>query len=241
MPNRVYANASFIFGSFLVLASSISFAAGPKDITEAEWALLPKYCPHTQGYKGYVQPHVAKWEAMMGPTFIHVHHYCWGLLKFRRAERAMTPAQEKKYLFTEALDDFSYVVKNSEKDFVLLPEILTWIGRTEIRLRRPADANQAFGQARMLKPDYWPAYTFWTEYLISIGKKTEALSLVKTGLQHSPESKVLLSQYRSMGGKPDEIPAPIRKEETAPPEPVANSPQETEQPSAPVTAPPAPN
>lgn len=230
-----------ILSIFLALTTTNALAAGFGDITDAEWALLPKYCPYTQGYKGHVRPYIDKWEAVMGPTFFHVHHYCWGLLKYRRAERAMTPTQAKRDLREQAVDDFRYVVKNSEKDFVLLPEILTWIGRTEILLRHPDQADQAFGQARTLKPDYWPAYSHWAEYLLANGRKMDALSVVKTGLQYSPGSKVLLSQYRSLGGKPENIPPPIIKAEEPPAAPANESPQQPEPPVAPVSPSQAPN
>lgn len=232
---------NYFLGILLALAATNSFAAGLKDISDAEWALLPKYCYYTQSYKGHVQPYIARWEAAMGPTFYHMHHYCWGLLKYRRYERTIYSSQQRLAYLDEAHDDFQYVARNAEKDFVLLPEILTWVGRTEIKLHKFAEAEKSLSEARNIKPDYWPAYFHWVEHLQSTGRKADALELIRLGLQHSPTSKALLSQYRSLGGKPDEIPSPIRKEEVSPPKPVADSHQPADSTPAPATAPPGQN
>lgn len=231
----------YILGILVALATGNTFAAGLKDISDAEWALLPKYCIHTQSYKGHVQPHIARWEAVMGPTFFHMHHYCWALLKYRRYESSQASSQQKLYYLEEAHGDFLYVVNNAEKDFVLLPEIFTWLGRTQIRMRRFADAEKSLAQARTIKLDYWPAYFHWAEYLQSAGRKADALALVKVGLQHSPNAKALLAQYRSLGGKPGEIPPPISKAEEPPALPANESSQQPEPPAATVSPSQAPN
>ena len=97
------------------------------------------------------------------------------------------------------------MVKNSPRTFVLLPEIHTRIGELELHLARHHEADQSFAKARALKPDYWPAYSHWAEFLIKSGQRAEAKQLVKSGLEYSPNSRVLTEQYRMLGGKPSEI------------------------------------
>lgn len=126
------------------------------------------------------------------------------------------------------------MVKNTDDSFILLPEILTWIGRTELLLNNPKNAGEAFAKARMVKPDYWPAYTRWAEYLQAKGFKKEALEIVRAGLQHAPEAKALNTLYRDLGGKPGDIPPPIVKVEPVPPPETATT-DKTEQPTVPVT------
>jgi len=189
----------------------LSIANKPANITPAEMALLPSYCRDTQGF-GYgdayynTSPNAPKWVAMMGKDFWHMHHYCWALINIRRSERASLSENEKLALRKSALGDFWYVVRNVRQDFVLLPEIYTWIGRTEILLRNPRAAAEAFSRARALKPDYTPAYLHWADFLFSQGNRTDAMQVVMDGLQHAPESKGLLNLYLKLGGKPENLP-----------------------------------
>ena len=69
----------------------------------------------------------------------------------------------------------------------------------------PGAADKAFARARAIKPDYWPAYSQWAEYLMKIGKQAEAKQLVKAGLEQAPQARMLIEQYRLLGGKPSEI------------------------------------
>lgn len=195
-----------------------SLASRPDEVTDTELALLPRYCPDTQGFKygdaSYnTSPNAAKWVAMMGKGFWHIHHHCWALIKLRRADRLTTPTVQKRGLRESALADFWYVVKNTPTDFVLLPEIFTWIGRTELLLERPMNAADAFIKAQTSKPDYWPAYSHWAEALFAKGAKADAMKVVKDGLQYSPNSKPLLELFAQLGGKPEDMLPPILKTE----------------------------
>ena len=72
---RTFAIILFSFISANSLASN-----WPK--SEAEFALLPPYCKARMGPgKGLNVPEseVAKWKQVLGPGFIHVHHFCAGL------------------------------------------------------------------------------------------------------------------------------------------------------------------
>lgn len=209
---------------------STSAIASLEPYTDAEWALLPRYCPHTMPFKGHTPANIAKWTAIMGSSFFHMHHYCRGLIAFRRAERANISKSDKSFLHQRALDEFSYVAKNAEDDFILLPEVLTWLGRAAILERKVNIADTAFNRARNIKPDYWPSYYHWADFLASNQQKAEAMTIVKLGLQHSPNAKALHELFRSLGGRPGEIPPPIDKK----PEvdiPATPSPEQPENPS----------
>lgn len=229
-----------MLGAWLLGASAAAMASKPGNITDAEMGLLPRYCPDTMGF-GYgdasynTSPNAAKWVAIMGKGFWAVHHHCWALIKMRRAERPGMLAVHKQGHWRSALADFWYVVNHSPRNFILLPEIFTWIGRTEILLGNASNADEAFAKARAEKPDYWPAYYHWAEFLVRAGRKAEALDVIKTGLQHSPGAKSLLSLFTYIGGKPGDIPLPIANTEAAAvpetPEALANDQPAPEAPS----------
>ena len=192
-------------------------AAKPSNVTDGEMAMLPVYCPDTMGFKygaatSNRSPLAAKWLAQMGPGFWTMHHYCWGLVNWRRAHSMPKQSLERRNTLGSVVNDFQFVVKNTAPSFLMLPEILTRMGEVYLELDDVGGAYQAFFRARELKPDYWPSYSRWAAVLIKTGQKKEALELVALGLKHSPESDVLSEMYRGLAGDPAAIgPAPGKK------------------------------
>lgn len=184
------------------------------DASDAEILLLPRYCPDTMGFGQYgdaysnTSPRAGYWVALMGSSFWHMHHYCIALLSMNRAQKANLPANKRRDLWSYAQSHYQYVIDKASADFIMLPEVYTRMGDVSLLLDRPDQANQAFARARELKPDYWPGYTHWAEFLIRTGRRGDAMQLVSEGLRHSPGAKVLLDQYRMLGGKPADLPKP---------------------------------
>ena len=201
--------------SAVAIGTSHAKPAGLDNISDAEMRLLPRYCPDTQGFKyGYKEsPNSRHWEGMMGATFWHLHHYCWSLIQMNRSNRAGISRNKQLSLQEAALGGYLYVINNAPDDFILLPEIYTRKGEVELLLTKISNADQSFAKARQLKPDYWPAYSHWADYLITSGKRSDALAIVRSGLAHSPGAKVLLEQYRLLGGKPSDILKPAKTSE----------------------------
>lgn len=180
-----------------------AIALPPNEITSEEMALSPPYCPYAQTFWGSGKPESKQWRARMGPAFEAIHHYCWGQINVQRALRSSTPRKQRQYLLSTAVSDYSFVIRNAsivDRKFVLLPEILTKRGDVQLLLSLPGDASKSFAEARALKPDYWPAYSSWAEYLVKVGKRSEAKLLVKAGLEYSPSSRTLGELYRLLGG-----------------------------------------
>ncbi len=193
-----------------------SVLAKPDNITDAEMQLLPPYCQDTMGFKygdaySNTSPRAGYWVSLMGKGFWAMHHYCWGQINMTRSQKAGIPAQTRKGLRESVRGDYWYVIRNTPPDFIMLPEIYTRIGEVELLLAHPDKANEAFAKARELKPDYWPAYSHWAEFLMKTGKRPDALKIVTAGLEHAPNAKVLLEQFRILGGKPSGIPKPVEK------------------------------
>jgi tetratricopeptide (TPR) repeat protein len=193
-----------------------------KNMTAAELAAAPRYCPYTQAYGRSGSPdapsaEAKRWVAIMGPTFWHLHHYCWGKMNLQRAMRSTATEQERKGLLGSVVGDYHYVVRNGTRDFILLPEIYVGIGEVELRRGNPQEAGKAFAEARTLKPDYWPAYSHWAEFLMRSGRQAEARQLVRIGLEHNPDARTLREQYRLLGGNPSEIVARAKESKAVAP------------------------
>jgi len=192
------------------MLGTAAIAGKPSDITDAEMALLPEYCADAQTFKygdAYynTSPNAPKWVGLMGNGFWSIHHYCWALLNLGRAQKPSTSTAVRQFSRESAIEDMKYVIANTTPDFVLLPEIYTKIGDVQLSLKRAPEARDAFAQARSLKPDYWPAYLHWAEYLRQIGQKSDARAVAEEGLSYSPGAKPLQRLFAELGGNPTDI------------------------------------
>lgn len=233
---RLSIPACVLAASFVLLFAPAASAA-PSEITQAEIELLPKYCVDTQGHTfkyGRNSPRAPHWVSLMGPSFWHMHHYCWALVNIGRARRASTPEMARTSAIEEARGDIMYVINNAEANFILLPEIFSRLGEVELMRGQSGRAEAAFLRARELKPDYWPAYFHWAEFLRKSGKRAEALKLVTSGLEQAPEALPLQKLYLVLGGVASQMPK-VRVST----EPVAAEPNDTTAPAATEATPPA--
>ncbi len=197
------------FTAALLVASCAActgaLAQMPENITDVEVSVLPGYCRDTWGFGKVPWTPDPKWMEIMGQGFMAMHHYCWALIKLNRVSKPGTPAVVQLGVRESALGDLKYVVTNSQHDFVMLPEIFTKIGEVELLLKRYTDAQVSYQRARSIKPDYWPAYFQWAEYLRQRGQKAKARSLVEEGLSYSPDAKPLQSLLVTLGGNPKDV------------------------------------
>jgi hypothetical protein len=162
-----------------------------------EVRLLPPYCPHAQDFRAHVpggsnSGEIEKWRAVLGPTFDHIHHYCWGLMKLNRAVLLLrgNPQLRNSYL-GESNREFDYVITRAPVDFVLLPEILTKKAENLVRLGQGPSAIVEFSRAIEMKPDYWPPYAYMSDYYRQAGDKAKARELLEQGLAQAPAADAL--------------------------------------------------
>jgi tetratricopeptide (TPR) repeat protein len=185
-----------------------ALAQQPHNITPGEIALLPPYCPDTQSF-GYgdayfnTSPRAAYWIRLMdAKSFWALHHYCWGLIKMRRAEAIGIHPVIRQGMIRNAIADYDYVLIHGSPDFVLRPEILLRRGEALLRINDVGGALESFEGAVRQRPDYWPAYVRWAEFLISVKKPKDAQAFLERGLVHAPDSPQLHAAYKKAGGDP---------------------------------------
>ena len=201
---------ALLAASFTAQAQMI---AGYPDRVEAydsrEVAMLPKFCLHTQDFRAKVPggsdpTQIARGRAVMGDTYEHMHHYCWGLMKTNRAVLLARNEQARKFYLADAISEFDYVIAHAPQDFVLLPEILTKKGENLIRLGRGGTGVVELERAAELKPDYWPPYAFMSDYYKELGDAHKARELLEKGLENAPDAvglKRRLSEHEGKGAK----------------------------------------
>ena len=101
-----------------------------------EVSLLPRFCVNALEFRDRVPggnnpEEIKRWFSVIGPTFSHMHHYCWGLMETNRAILQACTKDSRRSLLGSALEEFDYVIKRAPADFVLLPEILTKKGENQ--------------------------------------------------------------------------------------------------------------
>jgi hypothetical protein len=167
------------------------YAYDPREV-----AMLPRYCPYTQGFRDHVpggnNPNeIQRWSSMLGQTFDAMHHYCYGLIKTNRGVLLAPNEQSRRFYLNDAIGEFDYVLDHAPPDFVLLPEILMKKGENLIRLDQVGSGNQQLLRAIELKPDYWPPYAVMSDYYKKKGDLKNAREVLEKGLSASPDAKAL--------------------------------------------------
>ena len=197
--------------TFLVLAS---MSASAQDVPgyppnfdaydPREVALLPPYCKYTQLFRERVPggsnvEESQRWQALFGPTFFAMHHYCWGLMKWNRGVLLARTSVAKNAYLRYAIEEFDYVIQRAPDEFILLPEILTKKGEVLIRLGKGPIALISLERAAELKPDYWPPYAHMSDYYKSTGDMAKAREWLERGLSFSPDAPALKRRLAELG------------------------------------------
>jgi tetratricopeptide (TPR) repeat protein len=178
----------------LLLAPTCGSAQGRYELSEVP--ALPQYCKYAQDFRervpgANIPAEIARWGSVLGPTFHHIHHYCYGLVATSRANFAAKNQQERLHNLRFSVVEFDYVIEHAPRDFPLLPEVLTRKGENLIKLGRAPEGVRALEQAIELKPDYWPPYVQISDYYKSLGEIAKARELLENGLVNAPDAKVL--------------------------------------------------
>lgn len=211
----------------LALASAgPAWAQRPPNVTDGELALLPVYCPDTQGFKygdavTNPSPRSKAWVDKLGKAFWALHHHCWGLVKVRRAMAPGVAPPIRTGLIKAAIGDYDYVIRHSDSSFLVLPDVYLKMGEAYLLLGETANAAAAYERSRVLKPDFWPAYAGWADALHKSGARAAALTHLEEGMRNAPTAQALQQQYQLYGGDLKKfmgrLPAPAAGAASAPP------------------------
>lgn len=208
---RALSRLAFLAGAVAVSTSTWSqdVPGYPDSVTaydSREVAMLPRFCIYTQLFRDKVRGgnntvEVNRWYGALGPTFHHLHHYCWGLMKTNRATLLSRSAQVRQFYLGDAIKEYDYVIERSPPDFILLPEILTKKGLNLVHLKRGPVAAIEFKRAIELNPTYWPPYAHLADYYKESGNLKEAREILEEGLKQAPEAIGLTRRLAELSDK----------------------------------------
>jgi len=184
------------------LKEAIEDLGGVKRASDYELRFLPPYCRcrvalNEDRYKNDVK----KWRAIFyskgerGKDWIHLHHYCAGLLMLSRLQRGLG---KRTALLLQAENEINYVIEHSSPKFILMPEIHLKMGITQKLMGNDVKAMQHFTKAIQLKKNYVPAYAHIIDFFKEHQNYKKAIETAKRGLKYSPNSKALKAKLREL-------------------------------------------
>ncbi|WP_374661036.1 hypothetical protein [Inhella sp.] len=196
---------------------ALALLASPPAQATQKWpqavlVTLPPYCADSELSHSYNRfgPRWQYWVSRMGDLFNSIHHYCEGMLRVREARRMPAGSQGQVIALRRALSEYNYILDGADvrrlRAFPLWPEMLLRRGEVAVLMEDWALAGASYEQARLVKPDYWPAYLDWAEKLASLKLTQQARDLVRQGLQVDPSVETLRQAFLKYGGALKDIP-----------------------------------
>jgi tetratricopeptide (TPR) repeat protein len=169
-----------------------------------ELAILPPFCKA----KLSADPSDdAAYAASIGPDWLHIHHYCFGLNFANRYYQDFGNRVAQADDLKEAINNYDYVLEHATPDFWMRAEIGTQKARILAAAKGNAQAIAALQVALQANADYAPAYAVLSDVYRDTGQKAKALASVEQGLQHAPLDRPLQRRYKTLSGKTFVVPA----------------------------------
>lgn len=109
----------------------------------------------------------------------HTQHFCHGMKSIIR----------RKY--KTAVREFEYVQHHSTRQHELIPATSLYKAEALSHLKKYDEALTEYNAAITLKPNYSVAYAKLADFYLLMEHKDKAIETLKTGLENSPNSKLL--------------------------------------------------
>jgi len=190
---------TLILGLFITIICMPAHATDTGYPNDVELRSLPEYCqvklrqkPGDAGYN--------TWLNILGPDFIHTHHFCAGLNFINRHYKARS-VYDRKYYLTASLPEFGYMITHAAPTYSLMPDVYMSRATALSKLGRAGEALTDFQKAIQLNPKLPKAYAIVSDYYSDRNLKDKALAMISEGLKQVPDSKMLQRRFLELGGK----------------------------------------
>lgn len=176
-------------------------------IKEDERPFIPEWCDYTQWgrKKDYRTNHPQHIEFLMNKVgkrnWESFHHYCMALVNIYRSHQVNLDENHRRHELNEAIGGIDYVIRNSSKDLIIIPELLTKKGYALLRLGNYYDAERVLLEAvseGKIKEPYWPAYGYLSDVYLAQGKRDMAKTILQEGLKVAPNAKGLKNRLSAI-------------------------------------------
>lgn len=179
--------------SFSSYAGQYTGVVNPERATAAEMLGLPEFCQLRFKW-GPESTEFSKWKNILGPEYLHAHHYCEGLIDLMRVA---TVAKHKQGMLDSARANFYYVLQRVQNPkFVLLPDLyyrLAIVSKEEGKISEAIDFANKSIQA---KKNFLNPYLLLADLYIKASNKTEARKVLLEAKEYHPNSKRLKRRFK---------------------------------------------
>lgn len=171
-------------------------------LSAEEVGLLPEFCKHTQliARRHGNATDQQQWIERVGPSFLHMHHYCIAVVAYVRSFRHANTAADRNGYLVFAWQNLDYVVRNATPGFVLLPEVLYRRGQVRLRQGNAAEAKLDFEAALAADPSHVRASYELSQVAAALGDRAQARAILEEALQRSPDSRLLKTALADLDG-----------------------------------------
>lgn len=215
---RVLAVSGALFVALFISVSHAEEVLGDKP-SDRELMALPEYCKARMNEHS---PEHEAWAARLGPHFLEIHHYCFGLNYLNRYFGAQSE-RVRKYYLGQAVGKMSSVIDHVSDSFPVAGEMHLNRGYAYKLSGNSAAAIADFIKAVQLDPKLPQAYVRLIDSYVESNNKAKALELAMSGLSHLPGNKTLQRKYLQLGGK-EPFPKPVEEKAATESKPVAPNP-----------------
>lgn len=214
--------AKFILGWAMLILASLSQNAQASKWTDSEIQAMPPYCA-ARLKKDPAE--YRRWQGILGPDFLHTHHFCYALGFINRHYVARTRLAKATTL-NDAMGNLNYMISHASPTYSLMPEVYLNRGLVYSLMKKDAEAINDILKAVELDPRLARGYTLAAEHYTRLKLNDKALAIVTEGLRQIPDNPGLRRLYGKLGGQlPYPEPA-ARKAEAAALPPSGASPTE---------------
>lgn len=182
-------------------------------ISMPAWAILPYAA--TPAEQAMCQARVYSRLGERNQNTMHMHHYCDGLRFLDRAYASMGKKQDMGHYLNESINNFDYVLKATQEDYVMRGEVHVGKARALKLAGKKSEAAAEYIKALRYDPNSSAIHLTLADFYQEAGNKPKALEMVTEGLRRNPDSKGLKRRYTELGGK---LPYPEAVAKTMPAE-----------------------
>ncbi|MFZ1546975.1 MAG: tetratricopeptide repeat protein [Candidatus Nitrotoga sp.] len=187
---------------FGLLGVNQALAALPYKASEAELSILPTFCQVKLGYsRNSTQANAKLYSEKIGPDWLHIHHYCFGLNFVNRYKRSFANKIDQRFYFSSAMKEFEYIFSHVAPTFWMRPEMHVQKGKFLAVAKRNDEAVREFEQALQINPSYVEAYVALSYFYNNTGQKSKSIMALEQALQLAPNSKSMQRRYNQLTGK----------------------------------------
>ena len=166
---------------------------------ERDFAMYPQYCrARLDSKSGALIP---IWEKKLGQSsFLHVHHYCFGMKAVVLAYANYTDKNRRKGYARSIVSETEYFLHHAPEESPLRAEVLITQGRGFLLAEQFDEARERFEAALEINPKAVDGWAFLSDVYAAQGRKDEAIRVLRSADEAVGGHKKITIRIQDLGG-----------------------------------------